>query len=119
MAADVMARALAHTLTCTTCREQLAAERGLRQSLQQTAAPGPSESLLVNLIALDGAVGADQSPRSAWSVGRGRVMVLAVGAVGTAVAVVAIGVVVAQPRTEPPLSQLIVQPRPSATHTVP
>jgi hypothetical protein len=64
MRADVLARALAHTLTCPTCRDGLQAELRLRERLQASAAPDPSEGLLAGLIALGGPQGPVPGRRS-------------------------------------------------------
>ncbi|MGL4173535.1 MAG: anti-sigma factor family protein [Actinomycetota bacterium] len=51
---DAEARALAHTLACSRCRQALAAERLVRQALQGSPSPDPSARLVDDLLAMAG-----------------------------------------------------------------
>ncbi len=67
---DVLARALAHTLTCPTCKDGLQDELRLRQQLLSSAVPDPSEGLLAGLIAMGGPRGpvpGRRPPGPGWS----------------------------------------------------
>ncbi len=59
---DVRDRALAHTLTCTACRDALDVERLIRERLRALPDPQPSTRLLTQLLAL-GETGGPVPPR--------------------------------------------------------